>query len=178
MDRTVRRIESTPSKAQQDELRPFSAYDDAANIVLLGDPGAGKTHTFRESAARCGGRYVTARAFLVTPAVKFDGTLLIDGLDEKRAGRSDRDTVDTLVEKLFTVGPGKVRISCRVADWLGDSDLAALRPYFEQSGDPVVLQLGRLSGDEQRVVLQAEGLSANEADVTDRCGSNRTAPTA
>jgi hypothetical protein len=38
--------------------------------------------------------------------------------------------------------------------------------------------LGRLSGDEQRVVLQAEGLSANEADVTDRCGSNRTAPTA
>ena len=165
MDRTVRRIESTPSKAQQDELRPFSAYDDAANIVLLGDPGAGKTHTFRESAARCGGRYVTARAFLVTPAVKFDGTLLIDGLDEKRAGRSDRDTVDTLVEKLFTVGPGKIRISCRVADWLGDSDLAALRPYFEQSGDPVVLQLGRLSGDEQRVVLQAEGLSANEADA-------------
>jgi predicted NACHT family NTPase len=165
MDRTVRRIESTPSKAQQDELRPFSAYDDAANIVLLGDPGAGKTHTFRESAARCGGRYVTARAFLVTPAVKFDGTLLIDGLDEKRAGRSDRDTVDTLVEKLFTVGPGKVRISCRVADWLGDSDLAALRPYFEQSGDPVVLQLGRLSGDEQRVVLQAKGLSANEADA-------------
>jgi predicted NACHT family NTPase len=165
MNRTVRRIESTPSKAQQDELRPISAYDDAANIVLLGDPGAGKTHTFRESAARCGGRYVTARAFLITPAAKFDGTLFIDGLDEKRAGRSNRDTVDALVEKLFAVGPGKVRISCRVADWLGDSDLAALRPYFEQSGDPVVLQLDRLSGDEQRVVLQAEALSVNEADA-------------
>jgi hypothetical protein len=164
MDRTVRRIESTPSEAQEDELRPFSAYDDAANIVLLGDPGAGKTHTFREAAARCGGRYVTARAFLVMPAVKFEGTLFIDGLDERRAGRSDRDTVDALVEKLFAVGPGKVRISCRVADWLGGSDLAALHPYFEQRGDTVVLQLGRLSGDEQRVVLQAEGVSANEAD--------------
>ena len=163
----------SPSRAQQDQLRPISAYDDAANIVLLGDPGAGKTHTFRECAARCGGRYVTARAFLVTPAVKFDGTLFIDGLDEKRAGRSDRDTVDALVEKLFAVGPRKVRISCRVADWLGDSDLAALRPYFELSGDPVVLQLVRLSGDEQRAVLQAEGLSAGDADAFLREASDR-----
>ena len=31
--------------------------------------------------------------------------------DEKRAGRSDRDTVDALVEKLFAVNPSKVRIS-------------------------------------------------------------------
>src|SRR6266566_8841613 len=135
MDRTVSRIESMPSRAQQDQLRPISAYDDAPNIVLLGDPGAGKTHTFRGCAALSGGRYVTARAFLVTPAAKFDGALFIDGLDEKRAGRSDRDTVDALVEKLFAVSPGKVRISCRVADWLGDSDLAALRPYFELSGE-------------------------------------------
>jgi hypothetical protein len=67
------------------------------------------------------------RAFLVTPNTRFDGVLFIDGLDEKRAGRSDRDTVDALVAKLFAVGPHKVRISCRVADWLGDSDLAALR---------------------------------------------------
>jgi hypothetical protein len=42
-----------------------------------------------------------------------DGTLFIDGLDEKRAGRSDRETVDALVEKLFAVRPGNVRISCR-----------------------------------------------------------------
>jgi hypothetical protein len=173
MDRTVRRIESTPSRAQQHELRPISAYDDTTNIVLLGDPGAGKTHTFRECAARVGGQYVTARAFLVTPAVKFDGTLFIDGLDEKRAGRSDRDTVDALVEKLFAIDPGKVRISCRVADWLGDTDLAALRPYFEQSGEAVVLQLDRLSGDEQRAVLQAEGLSAGDADAFLREATDR-----
>jgi predicted NACHT family NTPase len=173
MDRTVRKIESGLPKAQHDEPQPFSTYDAAANIVLLGDPGAGKTHTFRQSATRCGGQYVAARAFLVTPAIKFGGILFIDGLDEKRAGRSDRDTVDALVEKLFAVGPGKVRISCRVADWLGDSDLAALRPYFERSGEPVVLQLGRLAEDEQRVVLQAEGLSADEADAFLRQATER-----
>jgi predicted NACHT family NTPase len=164
MDRIVRKIETTP-QAQEDEVRPISAYDNAANIVLLGDPGAGKTYTFRQCAARSNGRYVTARAFLVTPAAKFDGILFIDGLDEKRAGRSDRDTVDALVEKLFAVSPRGVRISCRIADWLGESDLAALRPYFELSGDPVVLQLARLSHEEQRIVLQAEGLSAAEAEA-------------
>jgi predicted NACHT family NTPase len=173
MDRVVRRIETALPEAEEAQLRPISAYDDAANIVLLGDPGAGKTYTFRESAARCGGRYVTARAFLVTPAAKFDGTLFIDGLDEKRAGRSDRDTVDALVEKLFAVSPRSVRISCRVADWLGESDLAALRPYFELSGDPVVLQLARLSDDEQRIVLQAEGLSVTEADAFLRQATDR-----
>jgi hypothetical protein len=73
----------------------------------FGDPGAGKTHTFRQWAAHSGGRYITARAFLVTPAAKFDGALFIDGLDEKRAGRSDRDTVDALVGKLFAVGSGR-----------------------------------------------------------------------
>ena len=98
MDRTVRRIESISSRARQDEPRVLSAYDGEANIVLLGDPGAGKTHTFRECAARTGGRYITARAFLVTPATKIGETLFIDGLDEKRAGRSDRNTIDALVE--------------------------------------------------------------------------------
>ena len=47
-----------------------------------------------------------ATANALAPAAKFDGTLLIDGLDEKRAGRSDRDTVDALVEKLFAVPLG------------------------------------------------------------------------
>ena len=99
--------------------------------------------------------------------------MFIDGLDERRAGRSDRDTVDALVENLFAVGPGKVRISCRLADWLGNSDLAALSSYFEQSGDPTVLQLSCLSEEEQREVLQAEGLSANEADAFLREANDR-----
>jgi predicted NACHT family NTPase len=151
MDRTVRQLNTSPRKAEAEQPRPFSEFAERPNIVLLGDPGAGKTHTFRESASACGGRFVTARAFLVTPASKSDETLFIDGLDERRAGRGDRDTIDALVEKLFAVRPRKVRISCRAADWLGESDLSSLRPYFESSGEPTVLLLERLSADEQRL---------------------------
>ncbi|MBK0740389.1 hypothetical protein GZS18_25275, partial [Escherichia coli O25b:H4-ST131] len=83
----------------------------------------------------------------------------------KRAGRADRDTVDEIVEKLFTVDPGKVRISCRVADWLGESDLAGFQPYFEQQGEPPVLLLQSLSRDEQLAVLAAEGLDHGAAEA-------------
>jgi hypothetical protein len=83
--------------------------------------------------------------------------LFIDGLDEQRAGRADRDTIDELVAKLFEVNPAKVRISCRVADWLGESDLAGLQPYFEQHGEMAVLLLQDLSRREQVSVLAAQG---------------------
>ena len=164
MDRTVRKINDKGKVAEQ-EPRPFSEFAEAANIVLLGDPGAGKSHLFGEAAASVGGRVVTARAFLVTPPRVAGEILFIDALDERRKRRGDRDTVDALVEKLFAARPAKVRISCRAADWLGESDLASLRPYFEGSGAPVVLQLEALSFDEQCSVLLAKGLSRADAEA-------------
>jgi predicted NACHT family NTPase len=56
---------------------------------------------------------------------------------------------------------------------LGESDLTALRPYFERSEEPVVLQLDGLSADEQRAVLEAEGLSRGEADTFLRQATER-----
>jgi len=163
-DRFVRQISPRPRQEDADEVRTISSFADCPNIVLLGDPGAGKSHTFRLLAQATQGRVISARAFLVTPAMQMEGQLFVDGLDERRAGRGDRDTIDALVERLFTVAPQKVRISCRAADWLGESDLAALQPYFEANGgEPVVLLLERLSSREQRMVLVQHGLSHGEA---------------
>jgi predicted NACHT family NTPase len=132
--------------------------------VLLGDPGAGKTHLFRETAASEQARFIKARAFLNTPAHMLRGQgLFIDGLDEKRAGRGDRDTVDALVVKLFDVAPSKVRISCRAADWLGESDLAALSPFFSVQGGACVLHLESLSRTEQIAVLAGQGVDSDNA---------------
>jgi len=101
----------------------FRQYDSVS-------PGAGKSHLFEAAAEVSGGQCLKARHFLLTPAFQKDATLFIDALDETRAGRGDQDTINAFVKKLFEVGPAKVRISCRVADWLGDTDLAAFKPIF------------------------------------------------
>ncbi|MET4356426.1 putative NACHT family NTPase [Bradyrhizobium sp. RT9b] len=164
MIRTVRQTNIKSDLPQDGEPRPFADFETARNLVLLGDPGAGKTHVFKEAAAAEGGRFIKARAFLVMPASMLVGqALFIDGLDEKRAGRGDRDTVDAVVTKLFEVNPAKVRISCRVADWLGASDLAALQPYFEQHDETPVLLLQSLSRPEQVAVLAAQGAGRAKA---------------
>ncbi|HWV54722.1 hypothetical protein [Pseudorhodoplanes sp.] len=142
--------------------------------MLLGDPGAGKSHLFRAFSGTEGGRYVTVRTFLATPVRTKGETLFIDGLDEKRAGRGDRDTLDALVGKLFEAAPAKVRLSCRAADWLGESDLVSLGPFFEQSGGkPTVLGLTTLSKEEGLAVLMAHGLTAAEAEAFPREAQER-----
>jgi hypothetical protein len=173
MDRIVQQIYPEERQREGTAERRLSTFLTQPNIVLLGDPGAGKSHTFRELASACGGRYLTARAFLTLPVRHTGEVLFIDGLDERRGGRGDRDTIDTTAAKLIEADPAALRISCRVADWLGKSDLASLEPFFEGRGGAVVLALEALTPDERRAVLTDNGMSPTEADVLLREASER-----
>ncbi len=165
MDSIVRQIH--PEQRQREGIvEPrLSEFLAQPNIVLLGDPGAGKSHTFREVAAACNGRYLTVRKFLTLPVRNTGEVLFIDGLDERRGGRGDRDTVEALAAKLIEADPAAVRVSCRVADWLGDSDLVSLEAFFEGRGGPVVLALEALTPGERIAVLTDNGMSQTDADA-------------
>lgn len=108
---------------------------------------------------------LTARKFLTLPVRNTGEVLFIDGLDERRGGRGDRDTVDALAAKLIEADPVAVRISCRVADWLGNSDLVSLEPFFEGRGGMVVLALEALIPSERIAVLTDNGMSQTDADA-------------
>ncbi|WP_442754278.1 NACHT domain-containing protein [Methylocystis sp. JAN1] len=158
MTRSVRQIANERGRTRDAEPKRYAEFVDCQNIILLGDPGAGKSHLFKEAATSEGAHYITARTFLNTPAHLLQGqALFVDGLDESRAGRSDRGVIDAMVRKLFEVAPPKLRISCRVADWLGDSDVAAMSPYFGRNGGFTVLHLEKLSPSEQLAVLESLG---------------------
>ncbi|VIO75331.1 hypothetical protein CI1B_58330 [Bradyrhizobium ivorense] len=156
IDRIVRQL--VPQPAEPNQRRLFSEYAETPNIVLLGAPGAGKTHLFIETAAKNGMR-VTTRDFLNIPTLPAATTLFIDALDERRAGRGDQSTIDAVVQKLFDVQPKQLRISCRESDWLGSTDLATFQPYFNSHGGYVVLALEKLTEEEQRAVLQMQGVT-------------------
>jgi hypothetical protein len=138
-----------PPLKGRDARTLFSEFQEHANIVVLGDPGAGKSHLFRYFAEREVGKFLTVRSFLNVPTVTAAGPLFVDALDERRSGRSDHATIDALVQKLFSANPAKVRISCRAQDWLGETDLATLRDCFDVNGGYVVLGLDELAVEDR-----------------------------
>ncbi|WP_329911268.1 hypothetical protein [Serratia quinivorans] len=161
LNRQVRQIYPLQDKDTQTVV--FSDYSHFPNIVLLGDPGAGKTHLFKQFAALQEAKYLTIRHFLSGVPIDNQKTLFIDALDEKRSASNSSDVVDDIVRRLFSQPPQNVRISCRSQDWLGESDLSAFLPYFEQTGGYVVLHLQSLSKEEQTAILQANGVEHPEA---------------
>lgn len=67
MDRIVQQIDPKERQREGAAGRELTAVLSRRNIVLLGDPGAGKSYTLRKLAHASGGQYLTARAFLTRP---------------------------------------------------------------------------------------------------------------
>ena len=155
-------IESSGQKLSRSvvDLRALGAY------VLLGDPGSGKSETFKAEANTCDGFYVSARDFLalVLPTEIRNKTLFIDGLDESRAGEGDgRTPLDRIRRHLDELGRPSFRLSCREADWLGASDRHALTAVAP--GGPVsVFHLDPLTDEQIREILLNDS-SIYDADV-------------
>lgn len=162
MDRQVKQVEP---KSEDGEEALFSSFQAAKNIVVLGDPGAGKSELFRSQARATDGAFFTVRELLNTPLgdIPSNQVLWIDALDETQGGRGDRSPVDELTRKLAEISPCGVRLSCRAADWLHATDLEALKPYLRKGGETFVVQLLALSRAEQAQILRSKGFDDAES---------------
>jgi len=153
----VRRTSTRQSdNAELHESHPLESYRDIEAYVLLADPGAGKTESFRLEAGQPGSKYIRARDFAVfEPGAELQGmTLFIDGLDEIRVDGSDgRTPLDHIRKHLERLGRPRFRLSCREADWLGASDSDALK-RVSPNGDVIALHLDPLNNDDIIEVLE------------------------
>lgn len=132
-----------------EEWRPVDAY------VLLADPGAGKSESFRVEAAASGGVFCSARDFIALGIEPQDAdkTLFIDALDEMRVGANDgRTALDQIRKKLKELGRPRFRLSCREHDWRSQSDATALQ-QVAPGGAVSELHLEPLSRAEQEEIL-------------------------
>ena len=146
---------STGESQRLKASRPVPAF------VLLGDPGAGKTTEFKREAEELGdsAAFVKARDFIADaiPCQELEGRiLLIDGLDEMRAGAANaRTPLDEIRRRLVRLGRPNFRISCREADWLGPNDRRSLEVISPDSAIRVLL-LDPLSPRSIRKLLAEE----------------------
>ncbi|MDO9113164.1 MAG: hypothetical protein Q7U63_05135 [Polaromonas sp.] len=131
---------------------PISHFSAVHAWVLIGNPGAGKTDAFKERSAAEGGYYTIARDFVDLERPEDQHPLLfIDGLDEIAAGNAMGFTaLGQIRSKLQKLGTPMFRISCREADWRGNTDSDALQ---------------RLVGEKSFLELHLEPLNRREVEA-------------
>ncbi|MCK9376304.1 MAG: hypothetical protein M0P73_09145 [Syntrophobacterales bacterium] len=163
--RTVRKIEPHDGQSYGDSPGTFSSYLEIPNIILLGDPGSGKTYTFAAAAEIEHAKFLSVRQFLAAGGMGFEERILyLDGLDEFRSRVDDKNAIIEVIKLLVQLGRPRVRLSCRVADWLGKTDLSLFQSYFGDS-QYVVLNLEPLNEGEIATILHEKGVEATKEFV-------------
>jgi len=94
----------------------FAEFENEDAIILLGDPGMGKT-TFFKGAAKA--NYMTVRKFLIDPHAAAGAALFLDALDEYRTIAGGQDASSEVSKALCSLKKPKSRLSCRATDWFG-----------------------------------------------------------
>lgn len=118
---------------------PLSHYSEVHAWVLIADPGAGKTDTFKTLSKAEGGYYTKTRDFVeLDLPPTWASPIFIDGLDEMTAGTAGSTALGQIRTKLQTLGMPRFRLSCREADWRCNTDSAALQRLV---GDRSFLEL-------------------------------------
>ena len=162
-------------KAEEQGSFPLESFRDKAAYVLLGDPGAGKTESFKREELESGGKCIRARDFaaLGVDAESQGKTLFIDGLDEMPAVDGDRrHPLDRIRERLAELGRPRFRISCREADWLGESGSQDLK-YVSPDSGIVALHLDPLSNDDIAEILRHKSAVPNPDEFMRKAQEHR-----
>lgn len=137
--------------AQSAEFR-LSELRDRPFLVLLGEPGSGKSTALEYEAREEGGELITCREAVNGIPLGCSTTGYFDALDEYRAGESGKDKLLQLGLVISNSKLERWRLTCRAEDWRAAADLAAMR-HAARNQPIVVAHLLPLSEEETQLVL-------------------------
>jgi hypothetical protein len=142
--------------------------DSAMAMVILGDPGMGKTRLTKELERKLSGVRVAAGTFYRNADLsKYEISpkpLIIDGLDEITTS-SGAAAIDEILKKLSILKYPKFVLSCRAADWQGSVDRYKIASDY--STEPITLHLEPFSRDDAIVFLNQSNPTIDAEKVLD-----------
>ncbi|MGV0909578.1 NACHT domain-containing protein [Martelella sp. FOR1707] len=139
-------------------IRHLSEFRDQPYLVLLGEPGAGKSSALKFEATSEGGSVVTCRELLNGLAKQGHSTFYLDALDEYRSDGSGKDKILKLSAEISKRNITRWRLTCRSEDWRENSDVMAMR-HAANNQSIVEAHLLPLSDDEAITLLKSFGQS-------------------
>ncbi len=114
-----RRIAYEAANGRVEELSEQAFCDIAGPLVLIGEPGAGKSDTAQAIAEIKDGQHVSAARFVQgapLPPASASGVYIIDGLDEVTQWSQDLP-INIVLRRLYEAGVTNFVVTCRAADW-------------------------------------------------------------
>jgi hypothetical protein len=138
-----RRLSANDKTYSEGELLLTSNY-----VVVLSEPGGGKTELLDSLAGLLGVISVSANVFSYRGGATQNSALVIDAFDE--LAKIDHTGINRLLANASHVNPTHVIISSRSSEW----DNAATHAFVEFLGhEPLVVRLCEFDEDEQRAIF-------------------------
>lgn len=126
------------------ELLSASSY-----VVVLAEPGAGKTELMGSLAQQLGTMVMTANKFRYGPVKSNNAPLVIDAFDE--LAKVDASGINELLGKACSVNPSHIYLSSRSSEW----DNASTKAFKDFLGyAPLIVRLCEFDETEQRAIFE------------------------
>ncbi|NIY89357.1 hypothetical protein [Vibrio campbellii] len=139
-----RRLSNENKTFSEVELLAVSNY-----VVVLAEPGGGKTELLGSLAQQLGTSSVTANMFVQLGARHENTPLVIDAFDE--LAKIDQSGIHKLLAKITIAKPSHVVISSRSSEW-DISATNAVKNFLEI--EPLVVRLCEFGDSEQRAIFE------------------------
>ncbi|MHC2303518.1 NACHT domain-containing protein [Rhizobium mongolense] len=153
-------LEGEPVELRLSELRGMPC------LVLLGEPGIGKSTALEYEASQEGGELLTCREAMNGIPIASASTAYLDALDEYRAGENGKDKLLQLANAITQSGVRRWRLTCRAEDWREAADMRAMRRAASEH--PItVAHLLPLDDTEAEIVLSGLGEADPERFLAD-----------
>ena len=133
-------------------------------VVVLAEPGGGKTHLMESLGGQLKTPVLTANRFIHTGVTGKGSPLVIDAYDE--LAKVDASGIDKLLAAALAASPSKLLISSRSSEWDNAAN-SAFQDFFGEK--PLVARLTEFTADEQRRIFEdyapSEDFDAFQSEV-------------